>query len=52
LEFEPERFKQISLLFLTGINKYAKKHYGTLNEWDKKVNFWLKQTIENLTSII
>jgi hypothetical protein len=52
VEFDPERFKQISLLFLTGINRYAKKHYANLTDWDKKVSYSLGRTVETLTTII
>ncbi|MCK4817141.1 hypothetical protein KA005_15330, partial [bacterium] len=51
IEIDPFRFKQISLLFLLGINQFAKKHSSVLVDWEKNVSFYLKYTIEALTGI-
>jgi hypothetical protein len=51
IEIDPLRFKQISLLFLLRINQFAKQHSSVLVDWEKKVSFSLKSTINALTEI-
>jgi Arc/MetJ-type ribon-helix-helix transcriptional regulator len=51
IEIDPLRFKQTSLRFLLGINQYAKQHSDILIDWEKLVSFFLKKTIEALTTI-
>ena len=51
IEIDPLRFKQISLLFLLRINQFAKQHSSVLVDWEKKVSFFLKYTINALTEI-
>jgi len=51
-EIKPETFLRTSLLVLTGIHSYARRHSVNLGNWDRDVDRWLKLTIEILTSIL